>query len=109
MAAASIAQLAGATVPQLQAILQQPNMNPHPAATCTAMARAGLLKSLYAANRVGSLVGCFYVRASSVVAMLEYKQQNPAETPADIIRWMGSPGARWEPKSINELPPLTLT
>ncbi len=59
MVAASVAQLAGATVPQLQAILQQPNMNPNPAAACT--------------------------------AMQQYKQQNPAETPADIIRWMGTP------------------
>ncbi len=94
MVQASIAQLAGATVPQLQAILQQPNMANHTLTACMAMPRAGLLKGLYAANRWGSLHGCNEVMASSVIAMLAYKQQNPAEAPADIIQWMGSPGDR---------------
>jgi hypothetical protein len=94
MVQASIAQLPGATVPQLQAILQQANMANHPPTACTAMPRAGLKKALYAANRWGSLAGCIEVRASNVTAMLEYKQQNPADTPADIRLLFGGPGDR---------------
>jgi hypothetical protein len=48
------------------------------------MPKAGLIKGLYAANRWGSMAACTEVRASNALAMLEYKQQNPADTPAAI-------------------------
>jgi hypothetical protein len=49
------------------------------------MLPAGLYKSLHVANQVGSLAGCDLLRAASAIAMLEYKLQNPADTPADIM------------------------
>jgi hypothetical protein len=53
------------------------------------MPRTVLLKTLYAANRTGSLVGCSHVQLNHFRAMLELKLDNPTSSDEALLMYLG--------------------